>query len=102
MPEKEFEIWLDDVTRLLIRRETDRGHLVDFAVILVALIDGRWVDIGRFDSAHGLPHEDVLGRRAGLIEKIWYDETSGREVFQLAIQRYREEYESIKERFLKH
>ncbi len=100
MPQKEFEIWLDAVTRLLIRRETRGGRLVDFAVVLLALVEREWIDIGRFDSAHGLPQEDVLGLRAGLIEKIWYDEISGREVFQLAIQKFRQDHEEIRRHFL--
>ncbi len=35
-PKREFELWHDATTRLLVRRETDRGRLTSFAVILVA------------------------------------------------------------------
>ena len=102
MPQKEFEIWLNAMTRLLIRRETQGGRVMGFAVVLLALLDGEWVDIARFDTAHGCPHEDVLGRKAGLLQKIWHDDLSYRQAYELAIARYRNEYETIRQRYLAH
>jgi len=87
MPHKEFEIWLDTVTRLLIRRETQGGRITAFAVVLLAFVDGGWVDIARFDTAHGCPHEDVPGRKAGLLQKVWHDDLGYRQAYELAIAR---------------
>lgn len=100
MPQKDFEIWLDGATRMLVFRETIGGHLVAFAVVLLALIDGEWVDISRCDTAHGCPHEDVLGRKAGLLAKIWYDNMSYRQAFEFSITRFKTEHESIRKQFL--
>ena len=102
MPDKEFEIWLDATTRLLVRRDTQGGAILGFAVILLAMIDGEWVDIARFDTAHGCPHEDVLGRKAGLLQKIWHDHLSYRQAYENAIMRCRDEYESIRQQYLSH
>ena len=102
MPQKEFEIWLDGATRLLICRETHGGRLVEFTVVLLAMLDGVWVDIGRFDCAHGCPHEDVLGRKAGLLQKVWYDNLSYRQAYEWAIIRFRDDYENIRQQYLAH
>lgn len=71
-----------------------------FVVVLMALVGDDWVDIARYDSAHGRPHEDVLGRKSGLLEKIWHDNLSNREVYDLAITRFRCDYETIRARYL--
>ncbi len=47
--------------------------MTGFAVVLLALVNGEWVDIARFDTAHGCPHEDVLGRNGGLLQKVWHE-----------------------------
>ena len=100
MPEKEFEIWLDATTRILIRRGTQGGRLTHFAVVLLALADGEWVDIARFDTAHGCPHEDVIGQTGGLLQKIWHDNLSYRQAFELAIRTFRKDYETIRQKYL--
>ena len=94
-------MWVDSYTRLLIRRETIGGHLVGFAVVLLALLeDGSWVDIARFDTAHGCPHEDILGHRGGLIEKRWHDNLSYKEAFELAVIRFRTHHATIRKQYL--
>jgi len=102
MPQKRFEIWLQATMRMVVLRDTQQGRMRAFAVVLLALIDGEWVDIARCDTAHGCPHEDVLGRKAGLLQKIWHDNLSHRQAYDFAIRRYRQDHENIRAQFLAH
>ena len=43
------------------------------------------VNIARYDTAHHLPHRDVLGRRKGLLRKDWLAAMSLKEALQFAI-----------------
>jgi len=99
MPEKTFIIWLNAETRILVYRVTDRGRYVSFAVILTILSEEGWTDVGRFDTAHGIPHRDILGKEKGLLQKIWYDDLSPRNVFHLAISTFKEQYRDIIEHY---
>lgn len=102
MPEKGFEIWINETTSIRIRRITQSGRLASFSVVLIVLDGDRWIDIGRFDTAHGCPHEDVIGKKAGLLQKVWYDQSSPKEVFAFAITKFQNEHERIKSNFFAH
>ncbi|MEX1117299.1 MAG: hypothetical protein WEB60_00755 [Terrimicrobiaceae bacterium] len=94
MPFKEWTIPGDGIT-LIVRRNTIGGKVESFAVILVAFVDGSWINITRYDSAHGIPHRDILGKRKGLLEKEWFFGSSNLEVFEYAIcdlQSHAQEY----------
>jgi hypothetical protein len=95
MPDQDFEIWLSGETKILIFRRTERGRYTSFAVVLMHLHDGGWTDVARFDSAHGIPHQDVLGHKSGLIQKIWYDTLTPKQAFKLAIKNFQENHETI-------
>jgi hypothetical protein len=100
MPEKEFEIWIDGTTAIRIHQDTHRGRLASFAVVLVALLEGKWIAVGRFDTSHGIPHQDILGRRGRLLEKVWYDDLPPKDVFGLAIETFQKNHEQIKNDYL--
>ncbi len=55
---------------LRIQRRTESGEIASFAVVLFADIQDEWVNISRYDTAHGYPHRDVLGKREGLRGKL--------------------------------
>ena len=74
MPDSAFNIWLENDVRILIIRSTQKGRYVSFAVFLTIQTEQGWVDVARFDTAHGIPHQDVLGKKAGFLQKIWYDD----------------------------
>ena len=76
--------------------------MTSFAVVLLTLVEGEWVDFARFDSAHGCPHEDVLGRKTGLLQKVWHDGRSYGQAYELAINRFRNDDESIRREYLAH
>ncbi len=101
MPESTFEIWLSEETKILIFRRTERGRYTSFVVVLMHLLDDRWFDVGRFDSAHVVPHQDVLGKKSGLIQKIWYDTLSPKQAFKSAIKTFQEHHENIIATYLK-
>ena len=95
MPETAFFIPLGPDRRILVMRSTTKGRYNSFAVVLMLLVAERWVDVSRLDTAHGLPHRDILGKRKGLLQKVWYDDISPKEVFHLAIKTFKKDHERI-------
>ena len=96
MPQKVYEIVVNLSTVIRVFSDTHRGRLVSFSIVLLIFHDDEWIDIGRFDSAHGTPHQDIMGKKKGLREKVWYDNLTAKQVFALAIATYRENHEQIK------
>ncbi len=95
MPESSFFIWINPERRILVLRSTHKGRYRSFSVVLMLMTSEGWVDVSRFDSAHGIPHRDILGQRNGLLQKVWFDDISPKEVFHLGIQTFRYEHERI-------
>ena len=85
MPEKQ---WIKNFGEfaLIVRRDTRGPETVSFAVVLLAFLGGRWIDITRYDTEHGIPHRDVLGARLGLRFKRWMDDIAHEEAFEYAIR----------------
>lgn len=102
MPEKDFEILINSETAIRVYRNTVSGRLVTFAIVLLIYHGDDWIDIQRFDTAHGCPHQDILGKKGGLLQKIWYDDLSPKQVFSLAISTFKSNHEQIKADFLAH
>ncbi len=100
MPQKVFEIVINPTTVIRVFQHSHLGRLVGFSVVLLILHEDEWIDVGRFDSAHGTPHRDVLGKTKGLREKVWYDEFTPRQVFALAIATFRKNHAQISHDFL--
>jgi hypothetical protein len=95
MPDSAFNIWLENDVRILVIRSTQKGRYVSFAVVLTIQTEQGWLDVARFDTAHGIPHQDILGKKGGLLQKVWYDDISPKEVFHLAIKTFQKDYELI-------
>jgi hypothetical protein len=87
---KEWIINLPDGFHVVVRRRYKRGDVAEFAVVLV--YDDQC--ISRYDTADGAPHRDVLGDKQGLIDKVWYESLSNKEVFQNAIEDFEHNYRS--------
>jgi hypothetical protein len=81
-----------------------RGLPVPFVVRLMAEVDGRSVCVSRFDSAHlsDSPHRDVLGLRAGLLCKEFYDELDYGDAVRYAIADFKEYGPEYYDYFLRH
>lgn len=99
MPKKIFEIVINATTVIHVFSHTHLGRLINFSVVLMVFHEDKWVDVGRFDSAHGTPHRDILGKRTGLREKVWYDDLTPKQVFALAISTFRKSHEQIKDSY---
>lgn len=84
MPEKEFVQWVE-AGRISASWRTERGTITAFCVMLLVEIGSEWHCAARYDSAHGIPHRDVLGAKNGLLEKEWFFGSSNQEVFEYAI-----------------
>jgi len=89
MPLKEWKSFFAPGFELLVRRHTRFGRLNEFAVVLVYYGEG----ITRYDNEHDVPHRDVLGRKSGLIKKVWYETMSNEEAFEHAINDLKENCE---------
>ena len=100
MPQKVFEIVINPTTVIRVFQHSHLGRLVRFSVVLLILQDEGWIDVGRFDSAHGTPHQDILGKTKGLRSKLWYDDLTAKQVFALAISTFRNNHEQITDDFL--
>ena len=87
---------------LRIQRRTESGEIASFAVVLFADIQDEWVNISRYDTAHGYPHRDVLGKREGLRGKLRMTKLNKKEAFRYAIRDLTENAENYLEDFLAH
>jgi len=85
MPEKEFIIWIDE-GRILTWRDIREGEVLAFRVVLLVDIGGERHCVARYDTAHGAPHQDILGRTKGTLEKRWFYQSSYEKVFAYAIR----------------
>jgi len=101
MPPKEW-INFKEGFELRVRRNTDGGKMLSFAVVLFALHEGNWIDISRYDTAHGYPHRDVLGIKEGLRGKLLMSRFNNNEAFEYAIRDLTENAEIYLEDFLAH
>ena len=87
---------------LLIRRESDGGELVAFSVILLCFHGNDWLDVSRYDTAHGFAHRDVLGVTEGLRGKLPCASLTHEEAFRYAIRDFKENAENYLEDYLAH
>lgn len=102
MPEKEWEIFLPDGSRILVYVECRGANTESFVVVLIAPMGGRDVCITRYDTSHGQSHRDVLGRKGGLIGKDWLLSLSCKEAFAYAIKDLKENHECYIQFFEEH
>jgi hypothetical protein len=101
MPSKDYRIWINETTYIVVDLVMVRGKVVSFVVRLMT-IDGKGdVNIARYDTSHGLPHRDVMGKRKGLIRKEWFFNTSLAKVMQDAIADFKLNYENYIEGYEK-
>jgi hypothetical protein len=73
MAERLYSLWLDDRTTLQVEFLTVRGRVVSFVVRLMwrCSDQDQWFNVVRFDTAHGVPHRDLLNRHGRVVRKDW-------------------------------
>ena len=102
MPEREWTIFLKDGSRIVVLLDTLKSDTRSLAVVLITEIDGEEICVTRYDTSHDQPHRDVLGRRAGLIEKEWLLLSKKNEAFDYALKDVRTNHERYIEYYLAH
>jgi hypothetical protein len=85
MSKKEWIVFFEEF-HLLVRRRTQKGETVSFAVVLCAVVEGERISIARYDTAHGYAHRDVLGLNEGLRGKLPMLRMNHRAGFEYAIR----------------
>jgi hypothetical protein len=89
---KEFEIPLGEGFYIAVEIESFAGQITSFVVRLMKAADPD-VNIARYDTAHHVPHRDVLGRTKGLLRKDWLPGMSLKDALRFAINDLRVHYE---------
>ncbi len=89
---KEFEVPLDGGFYLAVEIESFAGQITRFVVRLMKTADPD-VNVARYDTAHGMPHRDLLGRKKGLLRKDWLVGMSFKEALQFAVSDLKMNYE---------
>ena len=73
--------------------------MVSFVVRLMLQMNERWVNVVRYDTAHGLPHRDVLDQRGRVVRKDWLTCLTFEEALTHAKNDLVQNYESYLEKF---
>jgi hypothetical protein len=77
-----------------------RGQIISFVVLLMLLEDGAESNVARYDTAHGTPHLDLLGKRRGLLTKTWYVNARMDVVLRRAVDDFKSHYEDYIRNYL--
>lgn len=72
------------------------GRVVGFVVRLIVIRGDEERDVARYDTAHGLPHLDLLTREGKVIEKRWIEGLSFGEALNLAIEDFKQDHENYR------
>ena len=101
MPSRDYRIWLSDSAYIVVDLMMLRGQIVSFVSRLMLLQSGGVeANVARYDTAHGAPHLDVLGKRRGLLAKTWYLNVRMDAVLNRAIDDFKAHYESYIHNYL--
>lgn len=69
------------------------GRVVGFVVRLIHTRADEERDLARYDTAHGLPHLDLLTREGKLREKRWIEELTFEQSLNAAIEDFEQNCE---------
>ena len=100
MPEKEYFIILNEVTRIFVWFISDKNFIEKFVVKLQYLYNGIWYEVIRYDCSHNIVHKDILninGDKIRIIKYPFVDEQSG---LNFAINDLKENYKGYTWRFI--
>lgn len=77
----------------------DQGRVIQFVVQYETFVEGGWLPVIRYDTAHGFPHVDRI-RANGTVEKVPLLTSNLGEALTFADQDIDENWEQYKELFL--
>jgi hypothetical protein len=98
MPSKQYQIWLTETLFIAVEIVMAGGRVVSFCVRLMTVKRNGEQNIARYDTAHGVPHRDVLDRHGNVIQKIWFPDASFEAVLNHALDDFKlhhAEYEKV-------
>ena len=93
MPDKDYQIVLASGARIVVSIKMVGGRVVSFVVRLIAHGGEAEHDTARYDTAHGKPHLDLLGRSGRVREKQWLDIDDFETALTHAIEDFKMNYE---------
>ena len=93
MPSKRYEIWLNEFIFIVAEIGMGSGRVVSFCVRLMIVEGGHEYNIARYDTAHGVPHRDVLDREGRLLQKIWFQDQTFESILNYALDDFKLHYE---------
>lgn len=83
-----------------VRILAERGQVLDFTVVYLAIVDNRIMPVARYDAAHGYPHLDTLDWSGNVFEKHWLPLQSLGEALDHAILDFKVNYQRYFDAFL--
>ena len=84
-----FVTWLDEHRYIAVSFTTVQGAVVSFVVLLMTrTADGDRL-ISRFDTAHGIAHQDVLTPHGNLSKKLWLPQMTFDQALDHAIDHFK-------------
>jgi hypothetical protein len=99
MAEKSYITWLDERTYVEVEFVTAQGRVVSFVVRLMRIDGDHVFGIVRYDTAHGMPHRDILDRQGRILRKDWLAEMTFDQALTHAKEDLCQNYESYLRRF---
>jgi hypothetical protein len=93
MPDKGYRIFLENGFVIAVSIQMVEGRVVGFVVRLIHISGQNERDLARYDTAHGLPHLDLLGQDGKLKEKRWLQGVSFEQALTAAIEDFKENHE---------
>ena len=99
MPSKDYRIWVNETTYIIVDLAMVKGRVISFVVRMMWISETQEHNVVRYDTSHGTPHRDSLGARKGLLRKDWYADLPLDVVLQRAIQDCKTNYENYLSQF---
>jgi hypothetical protein len=93
MPCRDYEVWVSDTAFIAVSFTTVRGRIASFTVRLVLREGEQEVNVARYDTAHGMPHRDTLGKTGRTLRKDWLPDLSFEDALSIAIEDLKVHYE---------
>ncbi len=94
MAYKFFVIWLNEHRFIAVTFTTVQGEVISFVVLLMTRsADGDRI-ISRFDTAHGIAHQDVLTSHGNLSKKHWLSEMTFDQALAHAINHFKAHHQN--------
>ena len=106
MIKKVIKIQLDNNSRIIVVFQREKTEIISFVVVLETKIknlkDGKfeWVQVLRFDNAHGYPHMDKLDKDGNKIEVVKFDYLTNKEALSMAVDLIKNNYGGFISEFL--